>query len=429
MMAWLAGLLTGLKQNNYKVTEVKMPLAPLAQSLPRVPWNSSASRQGNMPSHYALWVRVLSMLAFIYVVLAFVNGRFLHLFVGANGEPPLWLGHWTEYLVIVIFGVWRTLAEQNPYTRKRIAFLTVAVGVFWWFLPDYLRLPEPYIGALPGQPIFPQIHAPGTITFFAVLLLVLLFGRRVVCGWNCPCVGIRETVGFAFREKTLRGPKAWGWRYTKWVFFALYMVIFGLIMFAGTAYVSPVYNGFLALVGVTYFGSFFIAPLTGNRFYCRYLCPYGATFGLLNRIGYYGIKMDTDACIDCQRCEQVCDMGIPVWEQGKEHGRITGIEDCMGCGRCVVSCPTDALEFRDVRNEFMPNLKMDASYLLGRDSTPEITARVEAPKRPANERCQDWNEDHEALTLETAVTQAQRCLDCSVPGCVSACPLNNRIPA
>ncbi len=397
-------------------------------NLPRTPRAVGAFQQDSLPSRYSAGVRLLSMLAFSYVAFAYVNERFLHWFARADGEAPWWLSHWTEYAVILAFGVWRTLAERNPYTRKRLAFLVGAVAVFWWIIPDYLRLPEPYIGALPRQPIFPQLHAPGTLTFFAILLLVLLFGRRVVCGWNCPCVGIRETVGFAFREKTLRSGTAWNWRYTKWFFFALYMIAFVLIMFSATAYVSPFYGGFLALVGVTYFGSFFIAPLTGNRFYCRYLCPYGATFGLLNHIGYYGIRMDRDACVDCRRCEQACDMGIPVWRQGRDHGRVTGLEDCMGCGRCLLSCPTDALEFRDVRNEFLPRLRMNGSYLLQRPGPPEIAPRMEPPRRAAAARREDWEEDRQPLSLNDAMAQARRCLDCGVPGCQNACPLHNRIP-
>lgn len=408
--------------------EADMTQTASISKLPRTAREAGGSYQNSLPSHYSVGVRTVSMLAFTYVAFAFVNGRFLHWFEGADGQAPFWLSQWTEYLVILAFGLWRTLAERNAYTRKRLAFLTASVAIFWWAIPDFLRLPEPYIGALPGQPVFPQIHAPGTLTFFAILLLVLLFGRRVVCGWNCPCVGIRETVGFAFREKTLRSDTAWHWRYTKWFFFALYMSIFVLIMFSGTAYVSPFYSGFLALVGVTYFGSFFIAPLTGNRFYCRYLCPYGATFGLLNRIGYYGIRMNKDACVDCRRCEQVCDMGIPVSRQGREHGHVTGLEDCMGCGRCVASCPTDALEFRDVRNEFFPNLRMDGSYLLKRAGPVPIAPRLEPPKRPASMRREDWQEDRQPMSLKDAMTQAQRCLDCGEPGCQSACPLNNRIP-
>lgn len=394
----------------------------------RHPRAVASGLQDSMPSHYSVGVRALSLLAFAYVAFAFVNGRFLHWFADADGQAPLWLSQWTEYLVILAFGTWRTLVEQNAYTRKRLAFLTLAVGLFWWVIPDLLRLPEPYIGALPRQPIFPQIHAPGTLTFFAILLLVLLFGRRVVCGWSCPCVGIRESVGFAFREKTLRSDTAWRWRHTKWFFFALYMIAFALIIASSAAYVSPFYSGFLALVTATYFGSFFIAPLTGNRFYCRYLCPYGATFGLLNRVGFYEIRLERQACVDCRRCEQVCDMGIPVWQQGKAHGRVTGLEDCMGCGRCVVSCPTDALEFRDVRNVFMPSLKMNASRLLKRRATPPIAPRLDPLNRPALTRRGDWQEVHQPLTLTQAREQASRCLDCGVPGCQNACPLHNRIP-
>jgi len=91
-----------------------------------------------------------------------------------------------------------------------------------------------------------------------------------------------------------------------------------------------------------------------------YLCPFGATFGLLNHAGgFYGIEMDTEWCIDCQRCEQACDMAIPVWQQGKATGQVTGIEDCMGCARCIISCPTDALAIHDVRNLLRPNLRQD----------------------------------------------------------------------
>jgi glutamate synthase (NADPH/NADH) small chain len=395
---------------------------------PRAPRPAGGGSQDSMPSRYPAGIRALSMLAFAYVVFAFVNARMLHWFEGSDGEPPVWLSNWTEYGVILGFGIWRTLSERNPYTRKRLGFLTAAVAVFWWLLPSYLRIPEPFVGALPGQAILPQLHAPGTLTFFVTLLLVFLFGRRVICGWNCPCVGIRETVGFAFRDRTIRGETAWRWRHTKWFFFALYLGVFALVMIPGAPYVSPVYSAFLGIVAVTYFGSFFVAPLVGNRFYCRYLCPYGATFGLLNHVGFYGIRMDTDECVDCRRCEQVCDMGIPVWSQGKEHGRVTGLEDCMGCGRCVVSCPTDALEFRDFRNEFMPKLRMDASYLLKRSEPPTMPPRIEPPKRPAAERGHDWGEDRAPLALDDAIVQASRCLDCGVPGCRDACPLHNRIP-
>jgi glutamate synthase (NADPH/NADH) small chain len=342
-------------------------------------------------------------------------------------ENPIWLNRYTEYAIILGFGVWRIVAEQNPYTRRRLIILVFMVTAFWWMVPWLYPFYEPYVGFLWAQPVFPSLHVPGTITFFLILAAVFLFGRRVVCGFNCPCVGIRETVGFAFRDRTLRSDWTWKLRHSKWFFFSYYVGVMVVTQFPPNSWTVSFVGGFYLIVAVTYFGTFFIAPIVGNRFYCRYLCPYGATFGLLNHAGFYGIKMETDKCIDCQRCEQVCDMGIPVWRQGQKSGRVTALEDCMGCARCVVSCPTDALEITDVRNLFKSSLKQNASHLL-KKKKPVIVERKDAGLRPVAERKTDWSEITQTLDLASIQAQATRCLDCGVPGCINACPLHNRIP-
>jgi glutamate synthase (NADPH/NADH) small chain len=362
------------------------------------------------------------MAAFTLAFLGWLNESWLFLW-----ESPIWLNRYTEYAIILAFGLWRIRAERNPYTRKRLVILVSVVTVLWWLIPWLSPFFEPYVGFLWSQPVFPALHTPGTLSFFLVLALVFLFGRRVICGFGCPCVGIRETVGFAYRARTLRGPWVWRLRHVKWLFFVWYVGVMVATQFPPSTWTVSLVGAFGLTVGLTYFGSFFLIPLTGNRFYCRYLCPYGATFGLLNHAGFYGIELDGDRCIDCRRCDQACDMGIPVWEQGRAHGRVTGLEDCMGCARCVVSCPTDALAIRDVRNLFRPGLRRDASYLLGAAPvTP--AAREPVPERPAAERVGDWGETHAEPDLSRLARQAARCLDCGVPGCRNACPLANRIP-
>jgi len=384
--------------------------------------DSSSAQQDLMPARYSLWVQVLSMAAFTLAFVGWLNETWLFWF-----DNPIWLNRYTEYGIILGFGIWRIVAEKNAYTRKRLIILVAMVTVFWWLVPWLYPVYEPYVGFLWSQPVFPSLHVPGTITFFLILAAVFLFGRRIICGFNCPCVGIRETVGFPFRDRTLRSDWTWKLRHSKWFFFSYYVGIMVVTQFPPNSWTVSFVGGFYLIVAVTYFGSFFIAPIVGNRFYCRYLCPYGATFGLLNHAGFYGINMDTDKCIDCQRCEQVCDMGIPVWTQGKESGRVTALEDCMGCARCVVSCPTDALEIRDVRNVFKKSLVQNASYLL-KQKPPLKIIRQENEKRAETERKQDWQEIHNTAELAQIKQQASRCLDCGYPGCINACPLQNRIP-
>lgn len=384
--------------------------------------DNGASHQELLPGRYKGWVMVLSMAAFMLAFLGWLNESWLYLY-----ESPIWLNRYTEYAIILGFGVWRIASEQNAYTRKRLIILVTVVTLFWWLIPWLLPQFEPYIGYVWSQPVFPALHTPGTLTFFLVLLLVYFFGRRVICGFGCPCVGIRETVGFSFRRFSLRGEWAWRLRHSKWFFFLWYVGVMVATQFPPNSWTVTLVGLFGMVVGLTYFGSFFIIPFTGNRFYCRFLCPFGATFGLLNHAGHYSIELDREQCVDCRRCDQVCDMGIPVWKQGQQTGAVTGLEDCMGCARCITSCPTDALEIRDIRNRFQPTLHQNASYLLKREPN-EPLPRIAPVPRSLAQRMGDWEETEQPLSMDELQQQAQRCLDCGMPGCRNGCPLGNFIP-
>lgn len=401
-------------------------MAGSEQTICYQPVQRSGSEQDSLPGRYRKSLQWLSMAAFTLAFMGWLNESWFYWF-----ESPIWLNRYTEYAIILGFGIWRIRAEKNSYTRKRLTVLVAVVTIFWWLIPWLIPRFEPYVGYLWSQPIFPSIHVPGTITFFLILGLVTLFGRRVVCGWGCPCVGVRETVGYAFRDRTVRGKWAHRLRHSKWFFFVIYMGVLVATLFPPSAWTVTFVGMFYAIVGLTYFGTFFLMPAVGNRFYCRYLCPYGATFGLLNHAGFYGIEMEQKQCNDCRRCEQVCDMGIRVWEEGKAEGRVTDLEDCMGCGRCVVSCPTNALEFRDVRNLLRSDLRQDAYYLLKRTAEPSLPRKL--PKLlPATERIEHWDEISAAQAAEEKRSwireQAGRCLNCGVPGCRNSCPLSNKIP-
>lgn len=238
--------------------------------------------------------------------------------------------------------------------------------VLWWLIPWLFPFVEPYVGYLGGLPVFPALHTPGTVSFFLVLLAVWLFGRRIICGWNCPCVAIREVVGFPFRHHTHvpRGPWSWRLRHLKWPWFAFYLASMWAITQPATPFTSNLLGFFALSVGLTYFISLLLSPWIGNRGYCRFLCPFGATFGLLNRTGAFRIDYDAAQCNQCGLCTKVCDMGIPIWTLGVAHAGRVDTTECMGCGRCITECPTQSLAFRDARTRLFPTLRQDRSYLL-----------------------------------------------------------------
>ena len=288
-------------------------------------------------------IQLVSYAGLLYALTGWLNEVALH------WVESLWLSHYSEYIAIGIFGLYRTAVEKNPYTRKRVAVLTGMVVGFWGLLPYVWQLREPAWGYFGQTAVWgTAVHLPMTLTFFIALLLVVLFGRRAVCSWNCPCVGSRDTMGAAFRRQTIKSKPAWRMRHLKWVPTAFYLVLM-IIVLVPWSRTAPVANGFIGLVGVVYFASFLFIPLTGNRNWCRWLCPYGGVFGLLNRVGFYSIKADRKKCIACGKCNRACDMGIPVQELVQSRGEVN-VAECVGCGRCITECKAGALQFCDIRS-------------------------------------------------------------------------------
>jgi len=80
------------------------------------------------------------------------------------------------------------------------------------------------------------------------------------------------------------------------------------------------------------------------------LCPWGALYGLIGRLGFFRIVVDPAQCVPCNICEKACDMGVPLLRLIQTRGEIR-VSDCVGCGRCVLACPRGALELRDFRTE------------------------------------------------------------------------------
>ncbi len=56
--------------------------------------------------------------------------------------------------------------------------------------------------------------------------------------------------------------------------------------------------------------------------------------------------------------------------------------------------------------------------------------RIDAPRRPVEERLRDWKEVYERLPREVLTRQASRCMDCGVPFCQgdTGCPVHNLSP-
>jgi glutamate synthase (NADPH/NADH) small chain len=306
-------------------------------------------------------IEPVSYVGFLYAVFGYYNGTYLHWI------NSVFFSGYSLAIVILIFGAWVVASEKLRYERFRIAVLTLLVATWWLLVP------------LLTHSGFLDFHVIGSAAFFAYLGVVFLFGRRADCGWNCTCVGVRDTVGNAFRKSTPRGQRIWKLRHVKWIPLALILIyLFVWEFYAGTPFAQSYYGIFNAFTTHIFFVSLLVIPVTGNRNWCRFLCPWGALYGLVGRVGFYKIEADMAKCTDCGACDRVCEMGVPVSSLIKKSGQVK-VADCVGCGRCVASCPTKTLQFKDIR-DYVRAFARDFSRLFSEIRAQEKAVPTATPR-------------------------------------------------
>ena len=96
-------------------------------------------------------------------------------------------------------------------------------------------------------------------------------------------------------------------------------------------------------VGAWLLGAIFLAALLLNliipRFYCRFVCPLGALFGILGRFSLWRIGKTESTCSQCLGCEAHC--------EGACSPSVTiRISECVLCMNCLDPCDDNVIKYR-----------------------------------------------------------------------------------
>ncbi len=197
----------------------------------------------------------------------------------------------------------------------------------------------------------PKVHIlffPAALIMGLIFTVASLFLGRAFCGYACPFGTIQELLFCLRRNKSkFKHPiPYWLHRYLTLIkylvlaftivaaFFGLHRLYFGFCPVL--TFSQPLR---IAIPGVITLIALLIGGLYIERFFCRYLCPFGALMNVMEYLGkFFGIKRlkiyrNIQTSLNCFNCMNYCPMQIDI-------GYLETIEspNCIQCRRCIRQC-------------------------------------------------------------------------------------------
>ena len=202
-------------------------------------------------------------------------------------------------------------------------------------------------------------------SFYVIGFLILIGSLlgRFACGWLCPFGLVQDLlhkIPFLKKRKNLPGHKLLVWvKYLILVMFVILQPLFAVDIIGqgspwfckwicpsgtltGTVLIAanePLQAalGFLYQWKIMILVILLVLSVMIYRPFCKYLCPLGAIYGLFAPVSFYRIRLDKEKCVQCGKCQKVCQMDIRVWKTPNH-------QECIHCGDCVKACPCNALQ-------------------------------------------------------------------------------------
>jgi len=275
------------------------------------------------------------------------------------------------FAAIAVFGLYWAWRSGHRKVWRRNLTIIATQWTLWWGVPTFLavflgRNPwtpliarslnawplniaafriDPVVG--PGDPAWWHTVALVGVVWAAVLTFIIIptmtigWGK-VYCSYFCSCGALAETVGNGFRHRGPKGDKPRRFERFGFVIIPLAAIatIADLLGYPGPLGLYNMWVGTL-LAGALAIGLY---PFLGQRVWCRMWCPLAFWMNFWGRWSDFRITSEKGKCIDCNVCNQYCQMGIDIKSRALKGIPIT-LKDtpCVACSECVVRCPMQIL--------------------------------------------------------------------------------------
>ena len=200
---------------------------------------------------------------------------------------------------------------------------------------------------------------------FGIILLYSIILGRTICGFLCP-VGLIQELLYKIKTPKLKKNKI-----TRVLSYFKYVLLFALVIILPLMYAlqsknmplpafckyicpagtlegaifllsHPNNSDFFGMLGTLFTWKFtllviiLVASIFIFRFFCRFLCPLGAIYGIFNKLSIIGVKVDKSKCNSCGACISHCKMDV----------KEVGDHECIQCGECRNVCKLNAISWK-----------------------------------------------------------------------------------
>ena len=281
------------------------------------------------------------------------------------GDNKTWVSIWHERAtelgvlagallilsILLLQQRWLT-ANARRFTVIRVSFLVFTLGFIGWYAQGQLSIVN-LTGVVQSlkenRSLAFFLYDPMTVCLWAfVAITFFLWGRATFCGWLCPFGALQELV--ARLARLLRIPQIKLRRSTDAKLKKIkYVVLAAILLSAWFApevadslvEIEPFKTGITlyfvrAWPFVAYAVAMVLASALVYKFFCRYLCPFGAGLAILGKLQLLKwLPRRAECGTPCQTCRHRCD-----YQAIRPDGKIDYAE-CFQCMDCVVIYHSD----------------------------------------------------------------------------------------
>lgn len=365
-----------LKQDNFPLEmrdlnmdlELKPDLGPDMGVVTVFKINSQAGLDPSIPLDFVLPITRFKGVIFPEKITRDVAFHFTlpaRFYATPESDHKSWVGIWHDkrgQIVALVIGLAilsfalafqkRLVSREKRFVLFRQIYLLFTLFFIGWYAQGQLSIVN-LTGLLQALVSFRSIgyllYDPVTLILLVfVCISLVLWGRGTYCGWLCPFGALQEIIakiGQRLHIPQIRlKPKTDG-RLKSIKYFVLGVILFCAIYSSHIADTIVEVEPFKTAITLNFMRSWpFVAYALGllvanmfvYKFFCRYVCPFGAGLAVLGRVRILDwIPRRNECGKPCQSCSYQC-----AYQAIKRDGSVQ-YDECFQCMDCVVIYASD----------------------------------------------------------------------------------------